>query len=254
MPKMLSASLSNRRLITAVAIGALLVALVLLQGPNVRGVAASHKALPVLGVKASLKTVVTAPCTSAAIGATGFFPEPPGIPVTLSASAGGCGTAEYKFLVLAPGSSTWIFKAGYSTKSSYAWVTKGIQIGVWQIGVWVRAVGSTARYQSWALGTYTFGVPACTSASVESSATLTTTVDMTLSAISTGCISPLYEWRELLPGSTTWLTLQPYSSTATFHLVIDQPHGGYRFLVLAKDPRSTKSYDTYGVETFWWLG
>src|SRR5712671_3266815 len=101
MPKLFSTSLSNRRLLSVVAIGALLAAYVFIHSGPVRGVAASPKPQAVL-----------ANCTAASIFYNQPQPFAPVTTVTLSASSTACVSPEYRYMLLAPGSSTWVFKTG----------------------------------------------------------------------------------------------------------------------------------------------
>jgi hypothetical protein len=244
MHKTTSFVLSRRQLLPLLALIALLATLLLAQPPSVRG------------VKASVKTVVTTPCTIVDLGVAASQPQAPGPTFLVQSLVTGC-TAEYRYLFLAPGSTTWVFKTVYSTNTGYQWNTAGLQQGVWQIGVWVRPVGSTAKYQTWSLGTFALVTSYCTSATITPAVTLTTTADITLTPASTGCIVPLYQWLELVPGSTTWVTAHPYgpsSSDPTLHLILDNPKGAYRFVLEAKFRDSTRRYDTYAELTFWWLG
>jgi hypothetical protein len=242
MQNILPAVLSKRRLVPLVAIGALLAASLLLQ-----------HAAAIRAAGASVKTVVVAPCAGGRILASPFPFSAPGATVTLSGFSGSCGTPEFRFLLLAPGATTWVFKTAYSATSTYSWNTTGAQPGVWQIGVWIRAVGSTARYQTYGLGTYSLVIPYCTSASISYAETVTTTADLTLFPAATGCTSQLYQWLELIPGSTTWVTAQVYGGT-NLHLILSNPKGGYRFVLEAKQTGSSHHYDTYAEITIWWLG
>lgn len=222
---------------------ALFALLLLNQSPNLHGVGAS------------IQTVVLAPCTSADIFAAPDAPQAPGATVTLTSFAGGCGTPEFRFLLLAPGTSTWVFKTAYSATSTYAWNTAGAAPGVWQIGVWVRAVGSTASHQAYAIGAYAIVTLNCTAVAVTFTAIFSASIDLTITATATGCPAPFFEWRELGVGSSTWTTVQAYLNTGAggnvFHTVFPPGQGGRQFAVLAKQTGSTHSYDTYQLLTTW---
>ena len=251
MQKILSMAPPNRRLWPLLAAAALLAALFLTQLPGLRGVAASPRPSSI---------AINVPCVSAAVAGSPAQPAQPGIGnVTLSASSSACTNPEYKFLVLAPGSSTWVFKTGYTVSPSYTWNTTGAAQGVWQIGVWVRQSGSTASYQSYAIGTYSLLIPYCTSAAIGIAATLTTTtLFLNLTASATGCDTPSFEWWELAPGASTWVMVQGYVGVPLggngFEIALGTPMGIYQFSAHAKQAGSAHKYDTYVVTTIWWLG
>jgi hypothetical protein len=250
MQKILSMAPSNRRLWPLLAAAALLAALFLTQLPGLRGVAASPRPSSI---------AINVPCDSASIVGSPAQPAQPGIGnVTLIASYSACSNPEFKFLVLAPGSSTWVFKTGYTVSSTYSWNTTGAVQGVWQIGVWVRQSGSTASYQTYAIGTYSLVTPYCTSAVMGITATATTTLDLSFTASATGCGTPEFEWWELAPGASTWVMVQPYTLGSgggnLFQIVLGVPKGIYQFSAHAKQAGSSHKYDTYAVTTIWWLG
>jgi len=64
-----------------------------------------------------------------------------------------------------------------------------------------------------------------------------------LSAASSGCANPTYEFWILAPGSTTWQLAQPYSSAATLSWnTADTLGGTYRFSVWAQDAGSPGTF------------
>jgi cell wall-associated protease len=93
-------------------------------------------------------------CTSVNLAPDFASPNPPGTTVTFTATALGCNSPTYQYLVLAPGSSVWVTKQPFGPLNTYAWNTTGFTPGTWQIGVWARQTGSTAHYQSYAFVTY----------------------------------------------------------------------------------------------------
>jgi hypothetical protein len=251
MQKILSMAPSNRRLWPLLAAAALLAALFLTQLPGLRGVAASPRPSSI---------AINVPCVSAAVAGSPAQPAQPGIGnVTLTATSSACTSPEYKFLVLAPGSSTWVFKTGYTVSSTYSWNTTGALQGVWQIGVWVRQSGSTASYQTYAIGTYSLLIPYCTSAAISIGSTvINNTLDLVQQATATGCDTPEFEWWELAPGASTWVMVQPYTlgtlGGLVFEIDLGTPLGAYRFSAHAKQSGSSHKYDTYVISTIWWLG
>src|SRR5665213_941863 len=247
MQKILLASPVGRRLLPALAVAALLAALLLINAPALRGVAASPKALPVLTL-----------CHSASIDVSPLDPQQPGTPVKLSAAATGCTSPVFRYLLLAPGSTTWVFKTAYTATPYYYWDTRGAKLGVWQIGIWAKESASTTKYNAWSISTFTIGgVPYCTAAHVSTnpvSPQIAGTAE-TINSATSGCPTPFVEFWMLAPGSTTWTLVRPWMDPAvggTFAWdTTSLAPGAYRWAVWAKQYGSTHKYDVYGIYTFW---
>lgn len=245
MPKLFRTSLSNRRLLAVVGIGALLAAYFLIQGAAVRGVAASPKPQAVL-----------ANCTAADISANQAQPMQPVVTVTLQASSTTCISPQYRYLVLAPGTSTWVYKTGYTTSATYVWNTVGAQVGVWQIGIWARESGSTARYNAYAIRTFIIGWQFCAGVVINAIPLSPQTADtpVTLTAVAIGCPTPTFKFWMMAPGSSTWVPLGNYlnplsmTQALTFSQVVPGP---YRWAVWVRELGSPHKYDTYAMLTYW---
>jgi hypothetical protein len=246
MQRIVSISLSRRRLISVIALGAVLAAFLQIQAAGLRGV----------GVRAATGAAVTAApgtvCTAAFIGfVSGLTLAPPGTTVYISPHATGCTSPEYRVLLLAPGSSTWVFKTAYNSSATYTWVTTGAPQGIWQVGVWFRQVGSGARYQSWSIRTFTLVVSYCIAAEMSAIPPVSLPGQYTITASSTGCYDPRYEWWTLAPGATTWVMAQSYAATQSQTFVWNWAAGGYRIGVWARQTGSTRRYDAYAMYTIW---
>jgi hypothetical protein len=256
MPNLAHRSLSNRRLVTALAIGALLAALVFIQGAAVRGVAASAKA-------ASPKPqAVLANCTAASIATSAPQPLPPIATVTLSASSTSCVSPQYRFLVLAPGSSTWVFKTGYTSSATYNWNAAGAALGVWQIGVWARESGSTARYNAYAISSLNFGYDNCTGALIVPipGGPQPAGQSVSITGYVQGCtMAPAkIEFWKLAPGSSTWVLVQGYSALPIGVTLLSwswdttgAAKGAWRWAVWVRSFYSPRRYDSYATLTYW---
>jgi len=243
MQKILSMSPAGRRVLPALAVAALIAALLLTQLPGLRGLAASPKQLPILTICDSASVPV--PETWLALGTT----------ISGAFSSTGCPTPEYKFLILAPGSSTWVVKTGYSSSDGFTWNTAGAKLGTWQLGVWVREVGSTSKYQAWGISTITLLVDKCAATNVNASPATPAAagVSVTISATAVPCLSPIFEFWEMAPGTSTWILVQAYGTfLATFAWdTTGLPRGGYRFAVWAKQFASKAAYESYSMTTYW---
>jgi hypothetical protein len=249
MPKLLRTSLSNRRLLAIAAVGAVLAAYVLIQGTALRGVAASPKPQAAL-----------ANCTSADIRADQGQPMQPVVKVTLEAFSTACVSPQYRYMVLAPGTSTWVYKTGYTTSATYVWNTIGAQLGVWQIGIWARESGSTARYNAYAIRTFIIGWQFCAGAVIYANPldpqTAGTSVTITASAID--CPFPTFEFWEMAPGASTWSLVAPYNqavqgvttASRTWDTTGLAP-GAYRWAAWVREGGSPHRYDTYALMTYW---
>ena len=249
MPKLFSTSLSNRRVLSALVLGALLAALVLVQGPVLRGKLAVNRApvtLPILVL-----------CRAAQISSTAQQPTNPGQAVTLTASASPCDLPEYRYMLLAPGSSTWVFKTAYTSSDTYIWNTVGAQPGVWQIGVWAREFGTTFRYNAYAIGTFLIGVHYCEgvelTADTASPVAAHTLVHVLVFATPIDCQAPMFKFFEMVPGSSTWVVVADWGviSGAPRWDIEGASAGLYRWAVWVRDPGSTRNYDSYAMFSFW---
>jgi len=74
-------------------------------------------------------------------------PQTAGANVTFTAGGvGGSGNYEYKFWIKAAG--IWTVVQDYSTTNTYSWNTTGLTPGTYRAQVYVRNVGSTAKYEA----------------------------------------------------------------------------------------------------------
>jgi hypothetical protein len=251
MPNLAYRSLSNRRLLAVFAIGALLAATALLRDTALPGAAASPK-----------PQVVLANCTSANINRFQAEPVPPvtTMSVTFLASSTGCVSPEYRYLLLAPGSSTWVFKTGYTTYTNYTWFTAGAAVGVWQVGVWARESGSTARYNAYAISSIVVGYDYCSGAQITTNPLPPQAAGQSVNVygVALGCQFPQIEFWKMAPGSSTWVQFQPYvlaaQGTTTVMITWDTTaaaKGPWRWAVWVKSEHSPHRYDSYAMLTFW---
>jgi len=100
-------------------------------------------------------TLLGTSCTSGTITTSPAQPKPSNTMVTITGAATGCSTPEFRFW--AQSGTTWISLGNYSTTTTKVWSTHGFANGPHRIGVWVRQVGSTRAYDSYAIVTYQVG-------------------------------------------------------------------------------------------------
>jgi hypothetical protein len=185
-------------------------------------------------------------CASATLTATPASPQNVGTAITLNAGSSTCTTPLYQFWMLAPGSSTYVILQAYSSSSSFVW-TSDTTPGNYILEVWVKdSTSSTTTNDTDAILGYTITEPQTCNG-----ATLTATpaspqnagTKVTLNAGSSACASPEYEFWMLPPGSSTYVMLQAYSSSASFVWTRGTP-GFYILEVWAKSADSSATYDS----------
>lgn len=76
------------------------------------------------------------------------------LPATFSAIASPAGLYQYRFSVQAPGSTTWTIMRDYTTSASWSWTLPSV-VGVYNVKIDSRAVGSTADSEQSVTTTYT---------------------------------------------------------------------------------------------------
>ena len=189
-------------------------------------------------------TYVLNPCTVATLTPDHPSPQTPGTVIALNANATCTGTPQYRFWIRPPG-GTWTVVQDYGSSSSYGWNTSGKAAGSYGLEVDIRDQGSSASYEAVANLPYTLNPP-CTSATLTPSPaspqSVSTTV--TLTATSSGCPNPRYQFWELDPGSR-WSMVQDYSSSSTYAWKTSGLAAGtYRLEVDVRDQSSTAAYDS----------
>ena len=241
---------SNRRLLSVLVLGALLAALVMVQGPVLRGKVAANRA------PATLPILVL--CTAARVDTATGGPVHPGLLVTLLAYSSTCDVPEYRYMLLAPGSSTWVFKTAYTGSSTYIWNTAGAQPGVWQVGVWARESGTAYRYNAYAILTILIGVHYCEGVELGADTVSPAAAGTPIGFLATpiDCQTPSYKFFEMFPGSSTWVLVADWAlgcgaqGCYGWDTTGAQP-GPYRWAVWVRDAGSTRKYDSYAMLSFW---
>ena len=192
-------------------------------------------------------TLATTACTSSSASIAPAPPQPSGTAVTITASASGCPNPRYEFWTMAPGGS-WTIAQGYSMGNAFNWATTGLAAGTYKYSVWVRDAGSSAAYDTFVPGApYALTAARCASPNggVSPASPQGAGTAITISASSSACSNPLYEFWIQAPGGS-WTITQPYSSSNTFTwTTAGLPAGIYRYSVWVRDAASPASYDTY---------
>ena len=192
-------------------------------------------------------------CASVTVTPSPAGPQAPGTQITLTASSNGCPNPLYEFWVLPPGGS-WTSLGAYGTSSTFTWDTTGLTPGTYVLGIWAKDASSptSSAYDVSATANYPLG-RACASASLGASPAgpQVPGTQITLSASSTGCPTPLYEFWVLPPGGS-WTIIGAYSTAATFTWdTTGLSPGAYELGVWAKDSESaTSTFDVSATASY----
>ena len=92
-------------------------------------------------------------CIAADISASPPSPQNAGTSITFTASSTGCTSPQYEFWSQAPGGA-WTIVRPYNASNTFTWGTSLAGRNLYRFGVWVRAGGSAARYDSYALTSF----------------------------------------------------------------------------------------------------
>ncbi len=195
-------------------------------------------------------------CASTAISTDLASPQYVGATVTLNATSLGCSGPSplYKFFIRDT-TATWRTVQDFSTTTSYVWNTTSWGQGTFLLGVWVKDANSTNTYDSYAFGTFTLGIPTCSSVSLASDIASPQTVGATVNftATSIGCPVPFYQW--FVRDATGNWNIVPgkdfaHSSATLAWNTTGLPEGTYQIGVWAKQTGSGNSYDAFAFVTY----
>lgn len=175
------------------------------------------------------------PCTSVSINPSLPSPQIPGTTITFNPIATGCGAANYRWFVAAPGGA---FKQSQAYgPTAFAWHTTGLAPGFYQIGVWARRVGSTASYEAYAQMSFEIkknNVP-CTSVTLGTAPGQIASGGIGFTPTAAGCSPSTY--RYYVRQGNTGTFVQVGSQATPFLLNLIGYQGGWWTVeVLAEDP------------------
>ena len=174
------------------------------------------------------------------------------VSVVFTASQAGCQNPQFRFLAQPPGGS-WRTVRAYSASPTFTWNTTGLAPGTWQIGVWVREVGSGASYDAYAFSTYVLSKPhRCPNAAATSNVPSPQQAGATVTFQSYAACSPAeYEFWRLAPGGT-WTIVRPYDPSDLFSWDTTAfANGRYLIGVWARTVGSPNSRDAYVIFTYY---
>jgi hypothetical protein len=163
-------------------------------------------------------TYVPPPCATAAVNPDKSSPQVTGTLVTWTATSTGCADPIYAFYLQYP-DGTWHLTRAFSPTATWAWDTSGYALGVYNIHVWANEAGSnTSMFQAVGAASFTLTAPGhCATANLSPPSTSAPAGGIvTLTASSTGCPNPLYEFWVGYPDGT-WHLKQAFGPSATFN-------------------------------------
>jgi len=156
---------------------------------------------------------------------------------------GGSGDYEYKFWLKTAG--VWNTVQDYSTTNTWTWNTTGAAAATYGVQVYVRNVGSSAKYEATKTMSYTLNPSPATGATLISNKPSPQTAgsNVTFTAGGVGG-SGNYEYRFWIKAAGVWTTVQGYSATNTFNWdTTGLPPGTYRAQVYVRNAGSTAKYE-----------
>jgi N-acetylmuramoyl-L-alanine amidase len=188
-------------------------------------------------------TMSTSPPTSATAGAT----------VTITGAASGCPSPQFAFWLRPAGSTVWQQLRGFASSPTFSWDSTGAAPGTVYFGVWAKDASSTGAVIS-SLGNYDVGTSSAytlkglscgaVTLSAAPQTTATAGTQVTLSGSASGCPNPRYAFWMRPASSSTWQTVQGYSTNANFIWNTSGVLSGtYYFGVWARDASSTAAND-----------
>jgi spore germination protein YaaH len=202
-------------------------------------------------VYSSTPYTLFSPCTAARLSFSppSSLPVGSGTPVTITAGASGCASPSFEFWMRPATSTTWQLVQAYSTSPTYRWNSSGAPAGIVYFGVWARDASSTASADVYSSTPYTL-FSSCTTATLSFSPSSPLVhgsgTQVTITASSSGCTNPIYEFWMRPATSTTWQLVQAYSTSPTYRWNSNgAPAGTVYFGVWVRDAVSTASADVY---------
>jgi FtsP/CotA-like multicopper oxidase with cupredoxin domain len=164
---------------------------------------------------------------------------PRGTAVTWTAAAsGGTGPYQYKFWARVAGSPTWLLATNWTATATWTWNTTAAALGNYEFKVDARRIGSPSPVEATSpIQTYTLidsRAPTSVALAADNTAPAIGT-PVIFTATPTGGTGPYqYKFWARAAGSTTWIVVRYWSSTATWTwspTIADTPLGSYEFKV-----------------------
>jgi hypothetical protein len=190
-------------------------------------------------------------CTSAGLSASPPSPLPRGGQVLFTATSGGCPSPLYEYWLQDP-SGTWVMKRAFSSDATWTWDTAAYSAGNYTVHVWVdQSGGNLKTWQVYGSAAYSLTVPPrCATASVlPANPSVPAGTSVSLTATSTGCPNPKYEFWIQYPNGT-WYLKRGWGGDTFNWSTTGLARGSYNVHVWANQAGdSTKTWEAYGSDT-----
>jgi hypothetical protein len=190
-------------------------------------------------------------CKSASVTPNLASPQARGTLITLTATSTGCGSPDYEFWLQNP-TGTWVMKQTFSVNPTWAWDTTGFPLGTYTIHVWANESGAgTGTWQAYGSATYTLSAPppCATAGLLPANPTAPAGSVVALTASSTVCPNPRYEFWAQYPGGV-WHLIRGWGGSAFSWSTATLAPGAYLVHVWANqlgDPTAT--WEAYGSDS-----
>lgn len=154
---------------------------------------------------------------------------------------------QYQFHFRHPTTGVWSLLRDWSTTGSYTWNTTGLDLGVWNVKVWVRDIGyaGSPAYQTSVGSTFELNASAaCTSAStIATPNPVVRGNTVTFVTAAGSCPSPEFQVHHLAPGGT-WQLVSEYAAANSTYLwdTTNAVTGTHNFQIWARTQGSAVSY------------
>jgi hypothetical protein len=124
--------------------------------------------------------------------------------------------------------------------------------------VWARQSGTAYKYNAYAINSLLIGVHYCMGASLgaDTASPAAAGTGITVMAIPIDCETAAYKFFEMFPGTSNWVMVEDWFAGSGAQGVYGWdttgiPPGLYRWAVWVRDAGSTRTYDSYGMLSFW---
>ncbi len=187
-------------------------------------------------------------CSAATISAAPGSPQTAGTQIVFTATAATCPRPLYEFWMRPATSSTWQLVSGYSTSPQYSWNSTGAAAGTIYFGVWAKDLSSPAAYDAYSSTPFAVNAASCGPVTISASpvSPQASGSQVTFTATASGCTNPnpLYQFVMRPASSSTWQTIQGYSTGNTYRWNSTGAAAGIVYFgVWAKDAKSGAAYD-----------
>ena len=192
-------------------------------------------------------TVGVTSCASVALTPSVTSPQLPGTSVASSALAQRCGSAQFRWWVMAPG-GPWTVAQDYSP-SSFTWNTAGLRAGTYQLGVWARQPGSARAYDAYAIESFTLGSAACSDVGLTPGSVFQPAGAAVAVTAASTCTGTSFEFWLLSPNGG-WTMQRGYGAPGWTWNTAGLAAGNYEVGVWVRQAGSTATYDAYSITTY----